>query len=140
MPTFPLPALTRSDSFGMYEKLASNELMLKSDGTVAEVVPPPPPLLPPHAATRSPTTAMAGNNLANFMRLTSQIQVPVAFFPAGRGESAPAYGVYSGGASFRIRKAARPLRALLTPEGLSRDRNSGFGPLFELLTNPRART
>src|SRR5260370_25934782 len=49
--------------------------MDRSDGTVApgdaEPVPPP-----PHAVTKSPTTARAGNNLANFMRIPLRSKFP----------------------------------------------------------------
>jgi hypothetical protein len=49
----------------MYVKFASNELMLRSDGTVAVVVVVGVP--PPHAVATIATTATAGNNRTNFM-------------------------------------------------------------------------
>jgi len=50
----------------MYEKLASNELMLRSDGTVAVVVVVLFP--PPQAVMITPTIATTGNRRATFMR------------------------------------------------------------------------
>src|SRR6516165_7405727 len=52
----------------MYAKLTSKDETDRSDGTVADGLEPPLLVLPPHAA-RSPAKAMAGNDLASFMRL-----------------------------------------------------------------------
>src|SRR5438046_4201551 len=63
----PLPALVRSASFAMELKSAVNELMLRSDGTLAlglgVAVPPP-----PHAVTNRPAANRAGAKRASFMR------------------------------------------------------------------------
>src|SRR5216684_6124892 len=92
-PTFPVPALTRSASFGMYVKFASNELMLRSDGTVAGVVVDP-VFPPPQAARITPATAKAGNRRASFMRTyLSKFEFSCCLLPEAflaRGESAPA--------------------------------------------------
>src|SRR5205823_11323958 len=55
---------------------AVNDLMVRSEGTLAEGVDDPPVVSPPQAVTKSPTNAMAGNNLANFMRVPHRCNFP----------------------------------------------------------------
>src|ERR1700693_3942813 len=93
-PTMPLPAPTRSLSLGMYEKSWVNELMLRSDGTVAgDAVAVPPP---PQAIATIPTTPSVGISLANliwFFLLCKCYLSPSS--RRSRGESAPANRPYS---------------------------------------------
>src|SRR5713226_9770942 len=108
-PTSPWPAVTMSLSFGMYVKFASNELMLRSDGTVTgvgelEAVPPP-----PHAVAMIATTPVKPANvkrlslpncipacLSSCVHTTQRFLLPSSRGPLRpRGESAPAAGLLS---------------------------------------------
>src|ERR1700693_5438622 len=74
----------------MYVKCASNELMLRSDGTVAgaAVV----ELPPPQAIATIPTTPSAGTSLANLIGSLSYLSHLLPSSRECRGESAPATG------------------------------------------------
>jgi hypothetical protein len=66
----------------MYEKSWVNELMLRSDGTVAVVV--VVVVVPPQAIRISPDNVRTGTNLANFildLHVSTHFFVPAAFFP-----------------------------------------------------------
>ena len=95
-----------------------NELMLRSDGTVAgEAV--PVLLLPPQAITTSPAAISAGTNLANLnVALSSSKRFLFAFFPADSGARVRRQaGLYSAALA-----AFRRVQRLLDPDGLSRVR------------------
>src|SRR6266446_7203359 len=96
-PTIPLPALVRSVSLLMYPKCWVNELMLRSDGTVAgEAVALPPP--PPQAMTTSPASITAGTSLANLNLDLSSLSATCCLLPGGPGARVRRQpGTYSAG-------------------------------------------
>jgi hypothetical protein len=61
----PLPAAVKFLSLLIYEKLESNEVTLRSEGTLPVVV--VPGVFPPHAMRINPTAVSAGTNRTSFM-------------------------------------------------------------------------
>src|SRR2546430_6207816 len=111
----------------MYEKLASNELMLRSDGTVAVVV--VVLLPPPQAVMITPMIATTGNRRATFMR--TYLLIPKTLPPSSRG----AAGRECAGKQVLLRNDLFRPRALLTTGGLSSYLPYRSDNLFGLLTN-----